>query len=213
MWPEPCRKGSAQRHPGQHPAHLVIHAWEYTDQGNITQHLLAVQRAQKCEQMAQRTQPWTVSRMTLIKSHHWIHFQHNPIPMKYHFSNAVTLLERKWLQGTIMPGLSWLKLCRWQRLSQSRRDLPSIISSWAGPDQISPITFFTYDGKTGRQVTLRTSFPSLTLITRPTFPPHQIKRGRVEENLWRRDRENLLLYRSEFVSRWNFIYPHIFSNI
>ena len=133
--------------------------------------------------MAQRTQPWTFSGMTLIKRHHWIHFQQNPIPMKYHFSNTATLLEQTGLLGAItLVRLGWSSADN--RDCQRLGDFPSSISSWAGPDQISPARFFTYVDRTTSQVVLRTSFASLALITLPTFPPQQNKgaRGCVEKN-------------------------------
>lgn len=43
----------------------------------------------------------------------------------------------------------------------------------AGPDQISPVASYACVDRTGSQVALRTSFPSLTLITLPSSPLQQ----------------------------------------
>lgn len=57
-------------------------------------------------------------------------------------------------------------------LSELQR--PSILHFLlAGPDQISPVAFYARVNKTGSQVALRTSFPSLTLVTLPSFSLQQ----------------------------------------
>lgn len=47
----------------------------------------------------------------------------------------------------------------------------------AGPDQISSVAFYACVDRTGSQVALRTSFPSLTLITLPSSPLQQNEPG------------------------------------
>lgn len=129
MWPKPSRRGSGTKASWSAPS-SSSHDLPETTQFRGTSRSIS----QLCGELRNGERWPEEHNLEQSARRHSLRVTTESISSKTH-SKEISLspnCQSAWtkrLQGTIVP--AWRKLCRWQGLSQSLRDPPSIISSWS----------------------------------------------------------------------------------